>query len=199
MFAIRSSINRPTGTSVLSTIVVTKNVYREYLLSKVLPAIKSMWISEHGQDNGTIFIQQDNARPHVSVDDAMFAARAKELDLNVRLINQPAQSPDLNVLDLGFFNSIQLQQQMECRTMEDLICAVQEAFTQLPAMTLEKTFRTWRRVMLACVECHGDNTFKIPRSKKDEDYTAALELMNLRLEEEDRLNEVYDLMNAFSL
>jgi len=54
-----------------------------------------------------IWIQQDNASAHVPVDDEEFAAAVAQTGLDIRLINQPANSPDLNVLDLGFLNSLQ--------------------------------------------------------------------------------------------
>jgi hypothetical protein len=54
----------------------------------------------------TIYIQQDNAPSHVPINDEEFAAIVRQTGLDIRLINQPANSSDLNVLDLGFFNSL---------------------------------------------------------------------------------------------
>ncbi|KAF0750291.1 hypothetical protein AaE_006765, partial [Aphanomyces astaci] len=119
--AARRSVNRPAGTPVLSSVTVTKQVYRDMLVRNVLPALQAKWIRAGDVANDRIFIQQDNARPHIAVDDALFVQAATEGGWNIKLMCQPPQSPDLNVLDLGFFNSIQsLQQQMECRSMEDL-------------------------------------------------------------------------------
>jgi hypothetical protein len=48
---------------------------------------------------------------------------------DIELISQPANSPDLNVLDLGFFNSIQsLQHQYSPRTIDEMIDAVGDTF-----------------------------------------------------------------------
>ncbi|ETV70138.1 hypothetical protein H257_14299 [Aphanomyces astaci] len=86
-------------------------------------------------------------------------------DWDIQIQNQPAQSPDLNVLDLGFFNSIQaLQQALECQTMEELIGAVKEAFSKLSHLKLDKTFKTLQRVMQVIIEAKGDNRYKMPRS-----------------------------------
>ncbi|ETW06354.1 hypothetical protein H310_02634 [Aphanomyces invadans] len=195
-----TSKNRPAGTPVLSTVAVPKPVYRDLLLNQLLPAIKRQWVRANGDVNGTIYVQQDNARPHISVDDAEFVQAAAYGGWKIQLMCQPPQSPDLNVLDLGFFNSIQaLQQQMECRSIEELVCAVDESFKALPHATLEKTFQTWKRIMRVVASIKGDNKYKMPRSVSTEDDVIALEMMNLRLEEEDRMNEIADLVSILTV
>ncbi|ETV94917.1 hypothetical protein H310_11563 [Aphanomyces invadans] len=95
----------------------------------VLPAIKRQCVCANDDTDGTIYVQHDNARLHISVDDAGFAAAAASGGWKIKLTCQPPQSPDLNILDLGFFNSVQsLQQQMECRSMAELIHAVDDSF-----------------------------------------------------------------------
>ncbi|KAG3121704.1 hypothetical protein PI125_g72 [Phytophthora idaei] len=62
--AMRGSVNRKKGT------ICTRNVasgdrplYKHYIIEEVIPAIKAKWpASERAR---TIFIQQDNATPHV--------------------------------------------------------------------------------------------------------------------------------------
>lgn len=45
----------------------------------------------------------------------------------MRLVCQPANLPDFNVLDLGFFNSIQsIQYKTSSKTTEELVAAVDE-------------------------------------------------------------------------
>ena len=60
-----------------------------------------------------IFIQQDNARTHIDHDDAEFCREANKDGFNIRLMCQLANSQDLNVLDLGFFSSIESLQYKE--------------------------------------------------------------------------------------
>jgi hypothetical protein len=61
------------------------------MIAKVLPAIVARWPRE---DAGkTIWIQQDNARTHIPVDDEQFAQAVAQTGLDIRLINQPANSP----------------------------------------------------------------------------------------------------------
>ncbi|OMO51810.1 Transposase, Tc1-like protein [Corchorus olitorius] len=62
--ARRSSINRPAGTLETKSITkVDRDTMRKYLIEKVLPAIKEKWPREDLRS--PIFIQQDNARPHI--------------------------------------------------------------------------------------------------------------------------------------
>jgi hypothetical protein len=83
---------------------VDRDTMRSYLIGKVLEAIKTRWPQE---DLGkTIFIQHDNARTHVPVNDEDFARVAAQTGFNIHLINQPPNSPDMNILDLGFFASL---------------------------------------------------------------------------------------------
>ena len=84
-----------------------------------------------------------------------------------QLRRQPANSPDLNVLDLGFFNAIQsLQYQTASGTIDDLIQAVQDAFNALPHEKLNDVFLTLQNCMEACMVHGGKNTYKTPRMKK---------------------------------
>jgi hypothetical protein len=50
-----------------------------------------------------IFIQQDNAPTHLKLDDLQFCEAAKQEGFDIRLVCQPPNSPDFNILDLGFF------------------------------------------------------------------------------------------------
>ncbi|RHZ09395.1 hypothetical protein DYB26_013056, partial [Aphanomyces astaci] len=58
--ALRSCVNREAGTIETKVISVTKDVYRAYLLGKVLPALVQKWPSR----GRTIMLQHDNARAH---------------------------------------------------------------------------------------------------------------------------------------
>ena len=50
-----------------------------------------------------IEIQQDNAKLHILDNDPIFREAANQGGFNIHLIQQPPNSPDMNVLDLGFF------------------------------------------------------------------------------------------------
>jgi hypothetical protein len=74
---------------------------RSYMITKLIPAIQACCPAEARHE--TIWIQQDNAPSHVPVRDAEFAAAVAQTGLDIRLLNQPPNSSDLNCLDLGFF------------------------------------------------------------------------------------------------
>lgn len=132
---------------------------------QVIPAIKQKW-PESASKN--IFIQQDNAKPHIIDSDPDFRAAASADGFNIKLIQQPPNSPDTNINDLGFFNAIQsLQHRRVCRTIDDLVKAVQDAFHDLPAMTLNKVFLTLQCTLTEIMKHKGHNNFKTPHMGKD--------------------------------
>jgi hypothetical protein len=49
--------------------------------------------------------------------------------MNITLVNQPPNSPNTNVLDLGYFNAIQsLQHRKHTNTVPELVKAVEDSF-----------------------------------------------------------------------
>ncbi|RHY27253.1 hypothetical protein DYB32_007299 [Aphanomyces invadans] len=104
---------------------------------------------------------------------------------------QPPQSPDFNVLDLNFY-SIQV-------LLVELIAALEEPFASLPCETLEKTLQTWKRVMHVAIDINGDKELKISCLKATEGDVIALEMMSLRLEENDRMYELSSLVNVMEV
>ena len=55
-----------------------------------------------------IFIQRDNAKPHIAHNDREFMEEAMKDDFFIQLVQQPPNSPDMNVLDLGFLGQFRL-------------------------------------------------------------------------------------------
>jgi hypothetical protein len=80
-------------------------VYEEYIVDYVLPSIAAKVPA--AMKAGIIKLQQDNAGPHIVLKRSMkLVDCCKRLNLNIELVHQPSKSPDLNVLDLCFFNSL---------------------------------------------------------------------------------------------
>ena len=165
--AIRSSVNKAAGTLVTKPITsITKEVYRWFLINKVLSTIKEKWPRESVGE--TIYIQQDNAPCHIRVDDAEFCAAASEGGFDIRLTCQPPNSPDLNALDLGFFSAIQsLQQREVTRTVNELIQAVQNAFDTFSSIDSNKIFLSLQLGMIEIMKAKGNNDYKAPHMQKD--------------------------------
>ena len=91
----------PKGTLVWKNKMVTKEVYRELLISKLILAILENWPSRDRMSR-TIFIQQDGAKKHIHEDDEEFNNTLMEQDIDAKLYMQTLNSPDVNLLDLGF-------------------------------------------------------------------------------------------------
>jgi hypothetical protein len=136
---------------------VTKEVFKRFLIDSVFPDIKAKWPIKHT----SIVVQLDNARPHCSVDDPEIVSAGTSDGWNIRLSFQPAKSPDFNVLDLGFFASIQaLQYKETVRNAAELINAVESSFQSLSQVTLENTFLTQQLVWGSAIAHFGSNQFK---------------------------------------
>ncbi|XP_022013709.1 uncharacterized protein LOC110913170 [Helianthus annuus] len=163
--AKRSSKNRVAGTMETKPILsVTKEVTRSWLIDKVLPAIRDKWPQGH---TGPIFIQQDNAKPHISIDDEQFVQEASRGGFDIRLRFQPPNSPDLNVLDLGFFRAIQsLQEQEVLGSIDELVHAVQTSFHKMSSRELNNVFLTLQTCMKEIMKVHGSNNYQTPHISK---------------------------------
>lgn len=164
--AVRTSKNRAKGTLETKNVpTVDRKAYKAYLLEHVIPAIKCSW--PRGEKSQTIWIQQDNAKPHVPVDDPDVVAAGQSDGWDIRIVCQPAQSPDFNVLDLGFFASIQaLQYQEETHTIDKLIDAVNTSFKKLSWQTLDNTFLTLQKVYECSMNIGGGNEYRLPHMGK---------------------------------
>ncbi|CAN0421637.1 unnamed protein product, partial [Discosporangium mesarthrocarpum] len=116
--------NHRKGTMMLKSVPVKAERYKELMIDKVIPAIKARMPRPPGY---TISVRQDGAKPHTG-GGVMEAIQTKAGD-SIILETQPANSPDLNVNDLGFFHSIQqLKEDVGVSSPEDLVEATMEAF-----------------------------------------------------------------------
>jgi hypothetical protein len=89
---------------------ITRDVIREFMLNKVLPAIRAKWPREDVAK--PIYIQQDNAPTHLKLDDSIFCEAAKQNGFDIRLICQPPNSPDFTFLiwDFSSYSSHSVQE-----------------------------------------------------------------------------------------
>ena len=143
---------------------ITKKIYKHYLINYVIPAIKSKW--PRREKGSLIYIQQDNARPHVCEDDKDVLSVGEAGGWNIRMLCQPPNSPDFNVLDLGFFRAIQsIQLEREVWGVEKLIDEVQRAFAKMTPKTLNAVFLTLQSVMMAVMEAGGSKN-RLERENK---------------------------------
>ena len=164
--AVRSSRNRPAGTLEWKGYKVDKTAYRDMMIRNVLPAIVQRW--PEGQRSGTIWVQQDNAPCHFKLGDAEWTTATLEAELDVKIYCQPPNSPDLNVLDLGFFNSLQSDvEKEEKRNAGELITKVNLCFDRYDRRRLNNVFLTLQTVMQEVILSNGNNEYEIVHMNKE--------------------------------
>ena len=123
----RGSKNRPKGTLVWKNKMVTKDVYRELLINQLIPAILEKW-QRNNRMSRTIYIQQDDVKIHIPEDDKEFNNALMEQDIDTKLYTQTPNSPDVNLLDLGFFRAIQSFNDASPKNEQELIQSIKEAY-----------------------------------------------------------------------
>jgi hypothetical protein len=104
--AQRASRNCPRYHIATKLLPVNKNQYREFMIQKVIPAIRDKWPCR----NRNIVIQQDGASSHIAENDPEFVVAATEGLWNISLLTQLPKLPDLNVFGLYFFRALQSHQ-----------------------------------------------------------------------------------------
>ncbi|ETV74095.1 hypothetical protein H257_11397 [Aphanomyces astaci] len=152
--AQRNSANRAAGTYETKALTVTKDVYRAFLVEKVLPAIVSKWQCP----KRLVHLQHDKFARTCD-------ARRREA-LGSRL---------------GFFAAIQsLQHCTSARTVDDLITNVHAAFDKYPFERLDRTFMTLQACLVETMKCFGDNAYKVPHLSKEKQARLGLLSENFR-------------------
>ncbi|KAF0688201.1 Aste57867_20167 [Aphanomyces stellatus] len=115
----------------------------------------------------SVIVQQDNAKPYVLPNDADFREAYLSDGWDMVLKCQPANLPDLNVLDLGFFRVIQtLQQIHRAKSIDVVIAATLKAWAKVDPATLNRNFLTLQCYLLQVIKQSGGNGYKIPHMTK---------------------------------
>ena len=132
----------------------------------MLPDIKAKWPAEGRHE--TIWIQQDNCRSHIPVDDPEFCAAAQADGWDIRLTCQPANSPDTNVLDLGLFAAIQalFHRSGMPKTIDEIVNKVQAAYWNFPVGRSNRVFLTLQGCLREILKEKGGQHYPVPHMKK---------------------------------
>ena len=158
-----SSKKRTKGMPVWKNQSIMQDVYQEYLIQKLLPAIKQKW----PMNNGRIRLQQDGAKSHILDDDEEFKEAVDDIGLNLTVYTQLPNSPDTNILDLGFFRAIQSFND-DCPTNEEeLIKSVEKAYGEYPMHKLNHVCLTLQSCFNMIIENDGGNDYKILHMGKE--------------------------------
>ena len=140
------------------------------LLNNLFPAIVEKWPT---WEKKKVRIQLDNAPAHPTPGKLcnQIANRLGEysaLGWDIDFTMQPANSPDLNTLDLAFFRAIQsLQNQKPAKNINEMIDHVMEAYQDLPLDICKRVWMTAQLVMRNQVLLiNGGNNYKLPHVGK---------------------------------
>ena len=165
--AKRNSRYRLAGSTVTSPATLNAADFQTLIADHVLPAVKARYPgASHGR---RLLLQMDNAPPHQKVHEAPLVTTAiSQLELNLEVQFQPPNSPDLNVLDLAVFNSMQAAQyKTACRhELVTLLPSVVDCYWNFSPLTLVFAFETLKQVAELVVQNGGGNEFKIPHCQK---------------------------------
>ncbi|GAA0148874.1 hypothetical protein LIER_36814 [Lithospermum erythrorhizon] len=104
------------------------------------------------------FVKKEAAQRRSCNRAAAFREASFASGYDIRLVCQPPNSPDLNILDLGFFSAIQSLQRKACaRTFEQLVLAVQKAFEDYPPKKVNHVFVTLQLCIQEIMKFNGSN------------------------------------------
>ena len=168
--AQRKSNNRARGTLEWKDENVTAEVYRKIIKDKVLLAIIEKWPNgEMINSSIKIGIQQDGAKAHIVPTDSEWldAVAALGQEDKIYLYTQPANSPDTNLNDLGFFAALQSVYYEEApNNAGELIELVEKCFRDFDSKKINRIWLTYMGCLNEIIDNHGDNNYKVPHMKK---------------------------------
>lgn len=169
--AQRSSHRRTAGTWETKPITVNKSTYKRFVIDKVIPAIKEKWPRDNNIQRFTVRLQHDNAKSHFFEEDEDWVQCCFE---NWRLWRfelkeQPANSPDCNILDLGFFRALQSLQfsRGPSANIDELIANVIATWNAYEARKIYYVFLTHQSCMAEIIKSNGGNRYSIPHMGKE--------------------------------
>jgi len=135
------------------------SIYMEKIIPEIGEEIRVAysWVSRETP----IYLQLDNAGGH-GTKDIIETYRARLLEeFNIILLHQPARSPETNALDLGFWMALQNRTEKKSFDMRisknNVFTAVQEAWDEMPALTITKICDRIPKVLDLIVQDNGGN------------------------------------------
>ena len=105
-----------------------------------------------------------------------------ETIINAELYTQAANSPDVNLLDLGFFRAIQSFNDAAPKNEEQLIESVIMSYEQYPWDKINRTWLTLQCCFNQIITHHGNNNYHIDHIAKE------------KLEQNENLPDVIDVV-----
>jgi len=188
--AVRTSVHRPAGAPVWNNLSMDKPLYLHYM-KQVAEAIHEKWPrGDYNRRGFKVLVQQDNAPAHFDADDDDWIEFLEEkgLDDKIELYCQVPNSPDNNILDLGFFNALQADYYLFVpKTSLDIIDMVKESYANYDPKKINRIWLTYQSCLNCILESAGGNHYRIPHMNKD------------KLEREKRLPKTLEVSAAVAL
>jgi len=132
----------------------------------VLDAIRqNMWWfradSGEPEAGNIVWYQHDGARPHTAaVNEKQWAMHGRKNKFDIRVVTQPAQSPDLNINDLAFFASLQTDVELVAKeNVSDLVEAVEKSWEEFPPDRMAAVWRCLYGSFKGIIESNGGNEY----------------------------------------
>ena len=104
---------------------------------------------------------------HISEDDVVLKEGLMEKGINAKLYTHAANSPDINLLDLGVFRVIQSFNDAMLKNKEELIQAVSTAYKSYPQNKINHTWLTLQWCFNQIIMHNGDNDYNIDHILKE--------------------------------
>ena len=196
--AKRDSKNRPKGTWEEKCKNVDSEFYQHLFTMPggVLAKIKERMPWMQGRQ---VKIQHDGARPHTGHNsEALIAAAGSVGGWNFVFKLQPAQSPDVNILDLGLFHSLKCwaaKLKINTKNITELVNKIRHAFNTYSPETLDHIWGHWFDCLNEILICDGSNQYKAPhnggRKRAKEHGTSVTRTVNLP-----HYNRVYEVLQG---
>jgi hypothetical protein len=169
--AKKSSKHHKAGETYDVDATLNADLFWKLMTREIFPAIKRKmhWALE-------VTVQVDNARPHTGKGTIKRLNRAgqypKRKGPRIRVITQPAQSPDTNANDLAFYRSLELRVRQRQRNSsifdkEILLSHLKEEWRNFPEEELQRVFSMKNEILKLIIKHGGGNDFRVPHRRKN--------------------------------
>lgn len=163
--AARNSRHRPAGTLITKPKSMDGAFYK-LLFTKAGGVLQSIKLKMPWLRGDLVKIQHDGARPHTGLDNPAEIARLGSTEgWRFKVVTQPAQSPDLNILNLGLFHSLKSRVaaiKQNAVNIDQLIAKVKLAYQAYDGKTLDHiwahSYACWNSIL----QDNGGNQYKKP-------------------------------------
>ncbi|CAM9393881.1 unnamed protein product, partial [Choristocarpus tenellus] len=110
-----------------------------------------------------VVVQQDGATPHTGKGNSeVLSGAGKTEGWSIRLVMQPSNSPDLNIMDLYFFRSLKCRQ---FGSIEEMVKVIKKQYEEYDERTLERTWQPLFVVYNQVLRYNGGNDFSVEHKR----------------------------------